>query len=293
MDEIENNPSESPELSNNAAPEQEPVDTEQPDGDQTDGDGSDSDESAEPELEEVDLDGEKLAVPKTTAEKLKAAMLRQADYTRKTQELATLRQQAEESFQQREARVAAEQANIQSVARVMAIDEQLNAYANIDWDQAHEVNPQEAAKQEARFNRLLRQRGEFVSQIQQQEAQRALRESEATAKAAQQAQEVLSREIKGWGPEVAKSLREVAKTLGADEKAIASIRDPWIVKALHAQKQLMDLQAKASKAPQAPAAVPVKTITGATSKATVDLDKLPIDEFMRRERARLAKQQRR
>jgi len=292
MNETENNPSESPELSNNAAPEQEPVDTEQPDTLDADESADDADSAVE-ETEEVELDGEKLAVPKSAAEKLRAAMLRQADYTRKTQELAQQRQQAEESFQQREARVAAEQANIQSVARVMAIDERLQQYANVDWQALNQSDPVRAQSEYFTYQQLKDARGGLVSQIQQQESQRALRDSEAQAKAAQQAQEVLSREIKGWGPEVAKSLREVAKSLGADAKAIDNIRDPWIVKALHAQKQLMDLQAKASKAPAAPAAVPVKTITGATSKATVDLDKLPIDEYMRRERARLAKQPRR
>jgi hypothetical protein len=290
MDETENTLPETAELSTTAEPEQAPADTEQPDDYSDD---SDDAESAVEETEEFDLDGEKLAVPKTTAEKLRAAMLRQADYTRKTQELATQRQQAEESFAQREARVAAEQANIQSVARVMAIDERLQQYANVDWQAQNQFDPVRAQSEYFTYQQLKDARGGLVSQIQQQESQRALRDSEASAKAAQQAQEVLSREIKGWGPEVAKSLREVAKSLGADDKAIESIRDPWIVKALHAQKQLMDLQSKASKAPAAPAAVPVKTITGATSKATVDLDKLPIDEFMRRERARLAKQPRR
>jgi hypothetical protein len=292
MDDIENNLGESPELSSTAAPEQAPADTEQPDTFDSDEPADDADSAVE-ETEEVEVDGEKLAVPKSAAEKLRAAMLRQADYTRKTQELATQRQQAEEFFAQREARVTAEQANIQSVARVFAIDERLQQYANVDWQALSQSDPVRAQSEYFTYQQLKDARGGLVSQIQQLESQRALRDSEAQAKAAQQAQEVLSREIKGWGPEVAKSLREVAKSLGADEKAIAAIRDPWVVKALHAQKQLMDLQAKASKAPAAPAAVPVKTITGATSKATVDLDKLPIDEFMRRERARLAKQPRR
>jgi hypothetical protein len=291
MTELENNPSDSPELSTDAAPEQEPADTEQPET--YDSDESDSDaESAVEDTEEVEVDGEKLALPKTTAEKLKAAMLRQADYTRKTQELAEYRKQSEESFAQREARVAAEQANIQSVAQVMAIDARLQQFANTDWQSLSQSDPVAAFNQNIAYQQLKDARAQVVSQIQQHEAQRALREQEATAKAAQQAQEVLSREIKGWGPEVAKSLREVAKQLGADEKAIASIRDPWIVKALHAQKQLMDLQAKASKAPAAPPAVPVKTITGSRAVAQRDPDKMSPDEFAKWRNANLSKRTR-
>ena len=109
----------------------------------------------------------------------------------------------------------------------------------------------------------------------------------------QQANEVLGREIKQWSPEYAKGLREVAKSLGASDKDLDGIRAPWIVRALHAQKVLSEMTAKAQKATPAPAATPVKTITGGAAKGTVDPDKLPIGEWMRMEQARMAKLRRR
>lgn len=284
-----NNPAE-PELAQADATS---ADTEQPETDQSDGDGGDLDtQGADPEFEEVDVEGERLAVPKSAAEKLRAAMLRQADYTRKTQELADLRKQSEAEIASEKARVESERANIQAVARLVALDEQLQAYAKVDWDAAYDSDPVGAGKAKAKFDSLMMQRQHHVAQVQQHEAQRALQEREATARAMQQANEVLGREIKGWSPDYAKSLRDVAKSLGADDRAIDSIREPWIVRALHAQKLLAEMTARAQKAPAPPPAQPVKTVTGGTSRAGVDPDKMSTDEWMAWRNKQVAKQRR-
>src|SRR6476646_10025915 len=73
------------------------------------------------EEEEVELDDLKLKVPKTAAEKLKALQegnLRQADYTRKTQELAEQRKAFET---ERQTVQQASQAEIDALANVRAI----------------------------------------------------------------------------------------------------------------------------------------------------------------------------
>lgn len=289
MDDTANNSAETPELAQSDAPEAQES-TEQPETyDQSNEPDLDTD-GVDPEFEEVDVEGEKLAVPKSAAEKLRAAMLRQADYTRKTQELAQQREQSQAEIAEQKARIEADRANFQSAARLVALDEQLQQYANVNWDQAYDADPVGAGKAKARFDQMLMQRQGLVAQIQQHEAQRALQEREASTRAMQQAQEVLGREIKGWSPEVAKQLREVAKSLGADDKAIESIREPWIVRALHAEKVLREMTAKAQKPPAPPPAVPVKTVTGGPQKAVTDVNKLPIEDYMRAERKRLARQ---
>jgi uncharacterized alpha-E superfamily protein len=125
--------------------------------------------------------------------------------------------------------------------------------------------------------------------IKQHKAAKALKESEAQALALQQASEVLAREIKGWSPNLAKELRSVAKSLGAEDRDIDGINAPWIVRALHAQKLLSEMTAKAAKAPAPAPAAPVQTITGARDVARKDPDKMSIDEWMAAERRRAAK----
>jgi len=286
MDEtLANNSPDTAELATqNAAPEQATDDIERPEGDQSsDADGGEHD--AEPEVEEVDINGIKLAVAKAEAEKIRMAVMQQADYTRKTQELAQQREQAEASFAERQARIEAEQANIQSVARLVAIDERLQQYANVDWQSLSQSDPVTAQAQFFQFQQLKDARGALVGQIQQHEAQKALRERQSL----QQAEETLAREIKGWSPETKKALADVARKLGASDQEIATIRAPWVIRALHAQKVLSELQQQASKPPAPAPAQPVRTITGAKAKADVDPDKLSVDEWMRRESARARK----
>ena len=284
MDDTANNLAETPELAQSDAPEAQP--TEQPEPDQSSDDAPDLDtQGTDPEFEEVEYEGKRYALPK----ELKDAILRQSDYTRKTQELAQQREQSAAEIAAEKARIEADRANFQAAARLVALDDRLQQFANVDWQALSQSDPVAAQQQFFQYQQLKDARGGLVAQIQQHESQRALQEREATARAMQQANEVLGREIKGWSPEVAKELRAVAKSLGADDKSVDSIREPWVVKALYAQKVLSEMTAKAQAKPPPPPAVPVKTVTGGPQKAVADPNKMSIDEYMRHERKRLAR----
>lgn len=284
MDDTANNLAETPELAQSDAPEAQP--TEQPEPDQSSDDAPDLDtQGTDPEFEEVEYEGKRYALPK----ELKDAILRQSDYTRKTQELAQQREQSQAEIAAEKARIEADRANFQAAARLVALDDRLQQFANVDWQALSQSDPVAAQQQFFQYQQLKDARGGLVAQIQQHESQRALQEREATARAMQQANEVLGREIKGWSPEVAKELRAVAKSLGADDKSVDSIREPWVVRALYAQKVLSEMTAKAQAKPPPPPAVPVKTVTGGPQKAVADPNKMSIDEYMRHERKRLAR----
>src|SRR5574343_1376721 len=236
MDDAANNLAETPALAQSDAPEAQP--TEQPETDQSSDDAPDLDtQGTDPEFEEVEYEGKRYALPK----ELKDAILRQSDYTRKTQELAQQREQSAAEIAAEKARIEADRANFQAAARLVALDDRLQQFANVDWQALSQSDPVAAQQQFFQYQQLKDARGGLVAQIQQHESQRALQEREATARAMQQANEVLGREIKGWSPEVAKELRAVAKSLGADDKSVDSIREPWIVKALYAQKVLSEM----------------------------------------------------
>lgn len=282
MNDTENNLPEAAELSQPALDQAQPEIGSDPTADQSDNTDGDT-QGVDPEVfEEVEYEGKKYALPP----ELKDAILRQADYTRKTQELAQTRQQAEQTFAQQQARIEAERANIQAVARLTALDERLQQYAGVDWDSLSQSNGELAQREFMKYQQLKDSRQQFVAQIQQHEGQRAMQEQQETARQLQDANEALSREIKGWSPDYAQSLREVAKSLGAKEEQLNGIREPWIVKALHAQKVLAEMTKKAGAAAPAVAAKPVRTISGGNAKATVDPDKMSIEDWMRHEQRR-------
>jgi len=284
MNDTENNLPEAAELSQPALDQAQPEIGSDPTADQSDNTDGDT-QGVDPEaFEEVEYEGKKYALPP----ELKDAILRQADYTRKTQELAQTRQQAEQTFAQQQARIEAERANIQAVARLTALDERLQQYAGVDWDSLSQSNGELAQREFMKYQQLKDSRQQFVAQIQQHESQRAMQEQQETARQLQEANEALSREIKGWSPDYAQSLREVAKSLGAKEEQLNGIREPWIVKALHAQKVLAEMTKKAGAAAPAVAAKPVRTISGGNAKATIDPDKMSIEDWMRHEQRRTA-----
>lgn len=284
MNDTENNLPEAAELSQPALDQAQPETGSDPTADQSNEPDGDT-QGVDPEaFEEVEYEGKKYALPP----ELKDAILRQADYTRKTQELAQTRQQAEQTFAQQQARIEAERANIQAVARLTALDERLQQYAGVDWDSLSQSNGELAQREFMKYQQLKDSRAQFVAQIQQHESQRAMQEQQETARQLQEANEVLSREIKGWSPDYAQSLREVAKSLGAKEEQLNGIREPWIVKALHAQKVLAEMTKKAGTAAPAVTAKPVRTISGGNAKATVDPDKMSIEDWMRHEQRRMA-----
>jgi hypothetical protein len=100
---------------------------------------------AEPEVEaeeaeddrsgwgEIEVDGEVYLTPPA----LKSAFLRQADYTRKTQELADRRRAAEAEHE-------AAGAHIAGRARLHLLDEQAGALDGLDWPALEAADPERA-----------------------------------------------------------------------------------------------------------------------------------------------------
>src|SRR3954463_16396632 len=91
----------------------------------------------EDDSEEIDFDGEKYKVPK----KLKDSFLMHGDYTRKTQELARLRETTEARAAEIARDAEVRQGLEKDVGRLALIDEQLEAYQKVDWSAWRGANP--------------------------------------------------------------------------------------------------------------------------------------------------------
>lgn len=244
----------------------------------------------EPDDEEIELDDLKLKVPKDQAQKVKEAMLRHADYTRKTQEVAELRKAVEA---ERQTLHQASQAEIGALAQVTALDQQIAQFQNVDWDAWEETDPFAAAKGARQLQQLRDARGQAAGQYVGLQRQRTETEQRETATRLQEASEVLSRDIKDWSPELGAKLKDFGvKQYGFTAAELDEFSDPRMVKVLHAafeghqastktqqaQKHLADQTAK-------PAAKPGK---GSTPPVGLD-DRLSADEWIRRRNAQTRK----
>jgi len=241
-------------------------DLEQPDG-----------QATEPEIEteEVEHDGKKYSIPKA----LKPNLMMQADYTRKTQEVAELRKSLETE------RTQIRQANEEMMtarATVMAIDAQLAQYQQIDWNTLSQQDPVRAQQLFIDQSQLKDRRQQAVGMYSQLEQQQSLRTQQEFAKRAEETKTVLQRDVKDWGPELERNLVGFAKELGYQDQQIqmALATDPASVKLLHMAYQFKQTLQKATQKPQVQKIdpKPVQKV-GGVAKATKSVEQMTDKEF--------------
>ena len=240
--------------------------------DDTDGQASIPDDE-----EEVEHEGQKYRIPKA----LKGALMMNADYTRKTQELAELRRAAEAERTQYQ-RASAEQ--VQALAAVHAIDQQLGQFQQVDWQRLSDEDPVRAQKLWMQFQGLKDNRQQIAGQVQQMEEQRAFDAQQATARQIEEGHAILKRDIPNWSPETARQINEfAAKEFGFQPQELSQVTDPRHVKVLHLAMlgaQLVKKQLGTSPN-QKPEIKPVSKVGGGNAPARRDMNSLSTDDWMK------------
>lgn len=271
---------------------------------ETEGEGEEAEASEtepEEETEEVEWDGKKYAVPKP----LKAGLMMQADYTRKTQEVAEVRKALEARAAEIDQQAELHRETLTQRVQLEKLSDQLSQFQSLDWDAFEaQYGTSAVAKAMAQWRGLETQVSKLTGEITEKETAIRLQSSEAETRALQEADEVLSREVQGFGPAMVRQVAETATALGftADEikasfvgtdgkadvrtfKALAELATLRAKVAEYEAKQQKTAQVqKIAKVQPAPTVKP----NGGQYKAGLD-DSLPIDEWNRRRAAQLAK----
>ena len=227
--------------------------------------------TAEPEdSEEVEFEGEVYVMPK----KLKEALLRQKDYTQKTQEVAEQRKalEQEKEFLTQQQKLMA--AGFEKAVELKEIDNKLGQFKQLDWQALVDQDPAQATKLNIAFQQLQQARADKLNELQQ-----AGREAEElTAKQRQQVlaqgMEQVKKVIPNFNAELGKAIVETVKGYGFTQKELDQLTDPRFVVALHDAHQWRKLQASKSTVTKKVADVkPVKT-TARTATASQASSKL-------------------
>lgn len=227
------------------------------------------------DLFEIELDGETYALPPS----LKGAFLRQADYTRKTQELAEHRRAVEaERLAAADERRALRKASGDR-ATLHALDAQLDAFEEVDWDGLAQDDPGRARDLWASYQETAQLREQFAYALSHREAQDELTAAREAAEAMTATGAKLREEIEGWSPEVAAKLVDYAQAFGVTLEELAEAADPRLWKLLHRAWQAEQASAVG---PEGPAVQPAVTLTGVGGGAGGVRDELSTREWMRR-----------
>lgn len=196
---------------------------------------------------EIEYEGEKYVVPP----KLKDALLRQADYTRKTQEVAEQRKAVEAEKERIAAQAQAwrveQQVNsqlMQHMGQVQAIDSQLAQFQQLDWAAVIDSDPVNALKLQQQFQTLKDQKNNLVQQAIHARQQIEAAQAEMQAKTIHEGEEKLKAEMPDWGPELKTSIRNYGKDIGFTDAELSNITDPRAVRVLADAMRWRQMQAK-------------------------------------------------
>jgi hypothetical protein len=240
-----------------------------------------SQESDDDELEE-ELDGVKVRGKKEALEKLKAERLMQADYTRKTQETAELRKQAETERQALEVEKQVHFQNMNEVASMKAIEMRHQQLSSIDLGQLTDSDPVQAMKIDRELRQLQAQYAQLQNSVTQRHAQFTQLQQQEAARQLEEGRRVLERDIPGWGEQLRVDLVKYALANGYTQRELDAMRSPAMVRSLFREYQTDQAKKQATTKPKVTQAAPVTRVQVANkTKAVTDPDKLSPEQWLK------------
>lgn len=213
----------------------------------------DNAEEVEPEYVEIKHNGKPV---KMTLDEVLEHASKGFDYTTKTQELADQRRQAEAYIQQAHQRLQLQEQTIQDQAKIHAMDSQLANYQQVNWDAWMDQDPVEATKGWQKYTMLKSQRDDVASTVLKKQSHIQQLTAQQMQKQLAEGAAEIQRTIKGWGPELAKSLKSSGMEYGFSGDELDTIVDPRMVKVLHDAYQWRQLQAQKPEVQKRVAAAP-------------------------------------
>lgn len=213
--------------------------------------------------EEIEHDGKRYRVPA----ELKDGYLRTADYTRKTQEVAEMRRQAEARTAEIEARAQVSDEEMQARAAMINVSGELEKFQNLDWQKFHDADPLEAQSQYMRFQQLEKTAQNIANYQQNLQQQRSQQAEQDIATRLRTTAEYAQKEIKGWTPELDHKITEYAiKELGFTRDTLARSYNPQVYKVLH--RAFIGEQTLQRQSVAKPASTPVEPTRTVTAKGS-------------------------
>lgn len=182
--------------------------------------GDTEEEDDDSDLVEAEYGGKTYQVPA----ELKDALMLHADYTRKTQEVAEQRKALEAEVKNFQMQAQIQQQNVQGIAQLMLLDNQLQQYQNIDWGSLYDNDPAEFVRQKEAARDLQTARSELANQLGAIQQQQAAEQQHQLARAQEEARRELTSALK-WNAEKAKSTAEYIRGFNLPDSAYADLNN--------------------------------------------------------------------
>ena len=212
---------------------------------------STDDEQAAPLV--VEFDGKTWELPKGTPPELAEGVKQmaddlKADYTRKTQSIAEMRRQTEETAKatQQQAELIAVSAT--KVVELREVQRQIEQIEAIDFNALADQDPQQAIRLQAAHTRLIQQREGKQREVFETQQQAQALTAQERQRALAQAAEHLKKAVPDFTPSMAQAIRENTKAYGFTDAELENVTDHRLVLALKDAMAWRQLQAKKPEA---------------------------------------------
>lgn len=255
---------------------------------ETDGDDTDE-EDEEPEEDELEYGGNKFRIPKgALPEDVKASLDQflkgsQADYTRKSQEVAEQRKAIEARASAVEKLSGMSDELLVEFSRGRHLRGEIEQLQEVDLNAMWQSNPDQARRVSDTLSAKQAEFNKVIAKINETEGQLTRERAAETARIAEQGKVEVEKYVKGFSERVPDVVAYVADNYGIP-KEVAEREWPLNpATAAMAYKAMMydRMQAKAARKPTAAKAAPLKPIKGKGGGAKPDPDRLSIDAWMR------------
>lgn len=235
------------------------------------------------DLEDVEIDGKTYKVPRDAA-------FRQADYTRKTMEVAERRKELDAAIE----RIGeTSKQETEALQRVAYVDAQLAQFRDIDWALWDQQNPVEANRARWQLTELQNMRKEAEGAYTQAQQNSQIVAQQEAAKRVEEGHKVLAERIPGWNKDKATAILDFGqKTYGFSREQLMAIDDPLAIVVLHDAmegRKASQKAATAQKIAQKQSVKPASRVRGGKAPADPLSDASDIDAWMKARSKQVAK----
>jgi len=222
---------------------------------------SDEDEPEEEEAtDSVEVDGQVIDLPSGMPEELVEAVTTaiaekerslKSDYTQKTQEAAEMRKAAIAHYEQVQQQANFNQQHIASISQLQNLQTQVKEFDAINWNDLADSDPVTFLKYQHQRTELREAHANLSQQLNTSANSAAQKQAQQLNETVQQGQEVLAKDIPGWGAEYAAKINGFGqKAYGFTADELGNIYDPRMVKVLNDAFKYRELKTKGVKSKQ-------------------------------------------
>lgn len=231
---------------------------------------------AEPETAEVEYEGKAYKVPP----ELKDALLRQADYTKKTQEVSARAKSVEAAEQRAEQMVAQSEALAEVLAEHKTVSAELKKLEGVNWAQLRAQDPSQYQLLAVDRQNLILEQQRIAERAKGVFGELQAKRSQAFAEKREAMLKQVAKDVPGWGDELGTSVTQYAVKEGFTPEEIQQWTDARLVKLADKARRYDELQAKKPDVMKKASAA-AKPLTPGTQRPNTDAVKTSFDRLKR------------